>query len=216
MIRNGAFRSLKMGIQVFRSDGLLATLRRGVYAIGWYRCMLIYGGAREQWPFQPTSLDLRFEALGESNIHEYLMMREDQTEESVRCRQQRGDRCLMVRSEKRLIGMCWLSIGSVWVDYLHCEVKLAPGVGFFSDSYVLPEFRGQRVSESLAPKSFDWFEMQGCDRVIGMIWTANAVSLYRAKRQGYNGIGLISRWKFGPWARFVLNLDEDFEGVAQI
>ena len=216
MTRNGVFRSLKMGIQVLRTDGLVATLRRGIHATGWYRCMLIYGGARDQWPFQPTSLDLTFEALEGSNIHEYLLMREDQTEEGVRFRQERGDQCLMVRCENRLIGMCWLSIGSVWVDYLQCEVTLAPGIGFFSDSYVLPEFRGHRVSESLAPKSFDWFETQGCDRVIGMIWTENAVSLYRARRQGYNGIGLISRWKFGPWVRFVLSLDEAFEGVAQV
>jgi ribosomal protein S18 acetylase RimI-like enzyme len=110
------------------------------------------------------------------------------TAESVRSAHARGDFCVGALDGGRLVAYVWLSYtsaphtGGVWVGY-------AAAGRYSYKSFVLPEYRGRRIVQSLYVAADELRLRRGRNYVVYMVDTDNVASQAAARRSGSRLVG---------------------------
>ena len=61
-------------------------------------------------------------------------------------RLERGGCCFVMRHDGRIIHTCWIVKGTELIEYLGCEVRIGPDLGYEYEAFTVPEFRGRGVA----------------------------------------------------------------------
>jgi GNAT superfamily N-acetyltransferase len=195
-------------MEVLRAEGLAGFAIRLLQWSGIYRRLILAAGPHVVRTGSPR-IASECEQLDPSEVDEYLAIRPDQDRASTEGRLASGDLCFVARHEGRIVGATWAALGSVWIDYLGCEIRIAADAAYNYDTYVDPEYRGLRVADALAKFRGEFLRRSGRERAVGFFWPENRVANQRRERRGINLVGELIRYRIGPWRRYVLRLEAD-------
>lgn len=193
--------------EILHQEGLRGLGSHGIQALGIYRHVLVQGGPFTTPPDR-SDLALSCERLEITDLDEYLELRPDQDRAEITARFESGILCFGARHQGRLIASLWCAIDRMVVDYLDCEILLAPDTAYPHDAYVLPEFRGHRVTGHLGGFRREALRQMGRVRGLALIWSVNRTAIRRGLLRGNRWVGRLLRYQIGPVRYFVLEESE--------
>ena len=133
--------------------------------------------------------DLELRELSVDELFAYPDLAEIQLSENfLRAAASRGDRMFAALKNERIVGYTVRAIGGgphidgIWV-------VTPPDIAYAFKSFVVPDFRGRRISPSLILLSDDAMRDAGCNSRIGFVAVSNLASLRVGKRVGSRVVG---------------------------
>ncbi len=109
---------------------------------------------------------------------------------------------------------CWIATKQPRIEYLACEVQLAPNVCFAYDAYTKPAFRGRGIAGARARQMEPCLMKAGYRRVLSAIGAENHRSIYFNTAAGHEVVGMIGYYQFGPWRRYFCNVSAGRESTT--
>ena len=110
-------------------------------------------------------------------------------------RLKKGDSCILAQSNGRIIGYVW-----IMYDYLDISkfnfISLSKNRASTYNSFVLKEFRGKKVRNSMDEYIFDIFRKTGKRFIVCVIDKDNISSAKTRQRAGYKKIGFVNQFRF--------------------
>jgi ribosomal protein S18 acetylase RimI-like enzyme len=74
------------------------------------------------------------------------------TLERVRARLEKGDLCVMLKKEGRIVGFTWADFDGI--DDVACDYKLNPCEAYLYDAVIAPEYRGRGLAAYMRAESY--------------------------------------------------------------
>jgi GNAT superfamily N-acetyltransferase len=100
----------------------------------------------------------------------------------IRPRLERGDVVILAFAGAPLVGFTWIAFADVFESALGVTVRVPPRHFYVYDSYVQPEWRGQRLQAALAHAAYDLAQTRGCQHSLAYISVLNWQSLRLTQR----------------------------------
>jgi hypothetical protein len=209
--------ALERGGDVLRREGLRSLWFKILGATVYRRLLLVERPLCEPVAEVRAGVPVEVSVLDRSEIAEYRAFRPDTEEAEVRSRLDGGQRCFVARHAGQIVSARWAAVDRVWIDYLSCELPLAPDEGYPYDLFTAPGFRGQAVSPATSTRMLRDFQRAGYRRMLGTVLPGNAASLRASAKTGYRPCGRIGYVGIGPWRwRFRMDTGQaDRAPVAQ-
>jgi GNAT superfamily N-acetyltransferase len=207
----------KRSLEVLRNEGVRSlcfrVLGETVYRRAWVWERVLNGAA----PEKTCRLAVETRLLASSELDEYdefCAERESLDSGSapglseIRRRLNAGQLCFIARCQGRIVSSAWMALGRAWIDYLACEVLLAPDDAYLYESYTLPDYRGRGVPTERSRQEVEYLRRKGCRRMIAVISPENRAAVRHAERAGWKPLGVMGCVKLGPWRRLSCRLKE--------
>jgi hypothetical protein len=194
-----AWLPIARGWDVLRREGLSSFWVKLLAATVFRQLILVERPLDEPVPEVKAAADVEVAILDASEIAEYRRFRPDTPEAEIRARLDAGQRCFAARHAGRIVSARWAAVDRVWIDYLSCELALAPGEGYPYDLYTAPEFRGHAFSPATSAAMLRHFQGAGFRRMVGTVLPGNEASFRASAKTGYRPCGRIGCVGMGPW-----------------
>jgi GNAT superfamily N-acetyltransferase len=163
------------------------------------RLILVERPLCEPVPDVKAAVAVEVSVLAHSEIAEYRRFRPDTAETEIQSRLDVGQRCFVARHAGQIVSARWAAVTRVWIDYLSCELALAPDEGYPYDLFTAPEFRGYAVSPVTSAAMLRHFQRAGYRRMVGTVLPGNEASFRASAKTGYRPCGRIGYVGIGPW-----------------
>jgi len=206
--------SLRRILQVAREQGPGDVVRLGLYHLGIHRRVSVspfgrFAGLPPR-PERAPRLPVVPAQLGPAQIDEYLAFRPDQSRAEVEHRFALGHRCWVVRLGGRIVGGAWQGWNLVPLEYLECDLHLAPDTVYHYDDFVRPEYRRQRVLGGLRHASAPTREeMPAPPRAVSIVLPENMPAFQRFGRWRSAFAAEIHQLRLGPLRWLFVLLDRE-------
>lgn len=109
--------------------------------------------------------------------------------EEVEARLKIGHLLFMATRGDAIIGFSWIATNVIEVPYFHATIHLNQDEAITYNVYVVEEYRGRRVNESLQGYAFHYLKNRGYRRVLCYIHSDNKSSARSFSRLGFKTIG---------------------------
>ncbi len=158
--------------EVLRSEGLRSLWFKILGETIYRRLLLMEKGIRSPALDQNnTSQDCRLLTAGD--VDEYVDFRKDADRDTILNRLEAGDRCFLVRGSGALIHCCWTTTGRTSIDYLECNIQLAPDAVYVYEVFTSPRFRGRALSSVRSFQMERYFLERDLRRLVAAIGPEN-------------------------------------------
>ncbi len=141
------------------------------------------------------------EILAEGQADDYVVFRPEAARARVLARLRGGHRCYVARHADLVVSTSWLATRSASSEYLQCAIDLAAGDAYLFDAFTLPEYRGQGIAHALCMQQLRDLQQAGYRRAIRATVPENVVALRAHTQMGFHPVGMIGRFKIGPWQK---------------
>jgi hypothetical protein len=169
-----------------------------------YRRMILFERQLEE----PSMADVRCQIplvisqLGKDEVDEYSAFRTGTDANEVRSRLEQGHLCWLARSEGTMVHTIWAAIGSAWIRYLECEIRLAADEAYIYESYTAPPFRRLNINAARAGVMVRYFRDRSFVRLLALVMPENPAGIRATVSAGYRAAGVIRRVNVGSWQRY--------------
>lgn len=186
-------------LKILRSEGFVSlyfrVLARTVYRRAIFLELLLNG--REVAP--STDLPVTVEELPADRIHEYLVFHPETTPAEAHARLAEGQKCFVVRLERKIIHSGWAAVGSVWIRHIAQRITLAPDEVYTYESYTAPAYRGLNLAGAKIVHIARLFHAAGYRRLKCIVVPENTSGLQPVLKMGYRPLAIIGQIQIGPW-----------------
>ena len=186
---------------VLREEGIKSLWFKILGETVYRRVILAQRLLSEPIPKCTARLPIAVGLLKEVEIDEYLHLRPDTDRRTVQQRLATGHLCFVVRHQNRLVSAAWVAIQRVWIDYLACEIELAPDEVYPYESFTAADIRGQDIALARSAHMLQHLASAGYRRVVVTIMPENTPSLRQAEKAGCHLFGTMGYVKLGGWRR---------------
>jgi hypothetical protein len=139
---------------------------------------------------------LELEAL--EDLGEYAAFRPDDASAAAE-RARRGERCLVIRREGRIVSARWLATGTARIDVLGRDLGLAEDEVFVHAAYTSPAVRGLGLTTAAIGAYRRLLAAEGYRRVLAAVGPENRAALRSQRRAGYRRCGVVGYVRVGTW-----------------
>jgi len=192
-------RILQRATEVLRGEGFRSLWFKILGETVYRRMVLMERLLNEPIPEVTVRLPVVISLLREIELDEYLSLRPGPDPSDIRRRLAAGQWCFVARHEGRIIHARWATTRRAWIDYLACEIRLAPDEVYTYESFTAPSFRGQNVAPVQAMESLHCFRDAGYRRSLAAIMPENKPAFRPLEKLGYRPLGVMGYLKVGPW-----------------
>jgi SAM-dependent methyltransferase/GNAT superfamily N-acetyltransferase len=192
-------RALERAAEVLREEGFRNLWFRILGETVYRRMVLVERLLNEPIPEVTVRLPVVISLLRETELDEYLSLRPGADPSDIRRRLAAGQLCFVARHEGRIIHARWATTRRAWIDYLACEIRLAPDEVYTFESFTDPSFRGQNVAPAQGMESLRYFRDAGYRRLLAAVVPENKPAFHPLEKLGYRRLGVIGYLKVGPW-----------------
>jgi GNAT superfamily N-acetyltransferase len=198
---------LRRAAEVLRSEGVRSLWFRILGETVYRRMILIerplHQPGTEVQPVIAVSVSL----LHPNDLDEYFAHCPHADAAGIRTRLKRGYKCFVARHQQSIASTCWAAIGSARIDYLDCEIQLAPDEAYTYDSYTAPRFRNLNIAAARGNEMVLHFRHLGYSRFIAAVMPENKAAFRPAEKVGYRRFGTAGYVRLGLWRRLFCRVD---------
>ena len=173
-----------------------------------YRRLAVYAfpidGSLPKTHGVPAELGL----LAPEDVDAYLDLRPQADAAEIQARLRDGQRCLVARSEGRIVHVRWSSTQSVWVDVLGCTFRLAPGYELGHGTFTHPDFRRYGLAGAVRAEMIRRLREEGITCSLAIVEPENIPSVRFNEKFGFRRIGVIGRLGAGRARYCFCRMDE--------
>jgi GNAT superfamily N-acetyltransferase len=191
--------SVRRAWQGLREEGLRAFWFKLLGKLGYRRMYLLERALAEPPAVAPLPPGVTLAWLRRDQVDEYVGLRSLFTAEAIGARFDNGDVCLSARVDGRLVGAMWACVNRPYLQFLECDVPLAPGEVYLFDAYVIPAVRGRSIAPLLSSELVRHFQQGGYRRAIRATLPDNAPALRAHAKAGFHPYALFGYVKLGRW-----------------
>ena len=152
-------------------------------------------------PEVTARVPLRMTLLAPDDLSHFAAFRPDLDPEVIRRRLAEGHRCFAAWHEDRIVHAGWATTGRAWVEFLDCELPLAPGDVYQFDSYTLEDYRGSGVAGARVAWMARYFREARARRLLAAVWPGNKAAFRPLEKAGYRACGSLRVVRLGRWRR---------------
>jgi hypothetical protein len=185
--------------QVLRREGVRGLWFKVLGATVYRRLLLVERPLADPVPEVRATVPVEVSILDGSEVAEYRAFRPDTEASEIGSRLDAGQRCFVARHAGRIVSARWAAVDRVWVEYLSCELVLAPDEAYPYDLFTAPEFRGHAVSPVTSAEMLRHFQRAGYRRMVGTVLPGNEASLRASAKTGYRRCGRMGYVRIGSW-----------------
>ena len=80
---------------------------------------------------------------------------------------------------------------------------MAPGDAYLFDAFTLPAYRGRGIALTLCTRQLHYLAQAGYRRAIRATLPENRAAVAMHTRAGFRPIGMVVRFRIGPWQKIV-------------
>jgi ribosomal protein S18 acetylase RimI-like enzyme len=139
--------------------------------------------------------------LKATEIDEYVSFRLGADPLEVRHRLAVGQRAFVARHEGRIVHAGWTTTKRARIDFLACEIALAPDEVYQYESFTAPGFRGQNLAAVRITEMMHYFRKAGYRRMVAVVVPENTPAFRPLEKAGYRPFGLVGYVQIGRWRR---------------
>jgi len=168
-----------------------------------YRRMILFERRLEEPPMAAVRCEVPV-AISQLQMHEvseYVAFRANVDPAEIRSRLEQGHQCWVARRQGTMVHAIWAAIGSAWVRYLECEIRLAADEAYIYESYTAPAFRRLNINAARAGVMARYFSDRSFVRLLALVMPENPAGIQATVSAGYRAAGVIGRVSLGPWHR---------------
>ena len=196
------FRStLERASEILREEGVRSLWFKILGETVYRRLLLLERPLQDPIPEATARVPIVMSLLQKTEMDEYLEFRAEMDVSEVQSQLDAGHWCFVARSQGRMVATSWAATNRAWLDYLSCELRLAPDEIYAYDSFTEPASRGQNLGPALTAEKLRYFQAAGYRRLVCTISPENRASLRADAKTGYRPYGTIGYVKIGPWRR---------------
>jgi hypothetical protein len=209
--------TLRRAIEVLRNEGFTSFWFKLIGELGYRRMLVVEYRLDDPIPEFTPRLPVRNDLLKESDIDAYLAFRPESERLEIMNRLISGQLCFVAWDAARIVSACWTAVRPIRIEYLDCETELGDGDAYLYDKFTCPTFRGHRIANAVRVYQLRYLREAGYRRAIGALVPENKTSMRENARGGFRPVGVIGRFKIGPWQRnFRRRLETERIGVTSI
>jgi GNAT superfamily N-acetyltransferase len=187
-------------IEIARQDGLKVLWFQALGETVYRRLAIYQRRLDETLEIRRAKIPLRVGRLTESDLVEYERLRPDVGGAEALTRLRGGQICWVAWIGEQIVGEIWANPGSGWIEYLECELPLAPGQVYVHQNFTSKDFRHQGISGVLLTTARRDLRENGYRETIGVIRPDKAKEQMPATHE----TGRIGYWRIGRWRRYFL------------
>jgi RimJ/RimL family protein N-acetyltransferase len=117
----------------------------------------------------------------------------------VRHRLAAGQWAFVVRHEGRIVHAGWTTTKRARIDFLACEITLAPDEVYQYESFTTPGFRGQNLAAVRITEMMHYFRKAGYRRMVAVVVPENTPAFRPLEKAGYPAFGSMGYVQIGRW-----------------
>ena len=185
--------------ETVRREGLRSFWFKLVDVLGYRRLFLLCRPLTEPLSRVDCQLPIRLEWLRAESFDDYRNLRSAPDAKELARRLETHQRCLVARSNERLVGAVWVVGRSARIGYLECELPLPSATVYLCEAYTDPQFRGRGVAPALSNELLRRCREEGCQLAIQAALPENRAALRAHAKNGFEVYAVMRRLKFGPW-----------------
>lgn len=201
-------------VEVVRREGIRSLWFRILGETVYRRLLLMQLPLDEPLPSLSARLPVVVERLEESQIDEFLRFRPDADPSEVRRRVEAGHWCFVVRLDGRIVHGCWIGRGRAWIDYLGCDIELAPDEAYSYESFTAPDFRGWNFAPTRVMGTARFLREAGYRRLLAVMLPENAPAVRLLAKTGYRAFGVVGYVGIGRGRRHFRRVWQRAPGVS--
>ena len=186
---------------VLRDEGPRSFWFKLASELGYRRLLVLERPLTQPIPEVAPRIAVRLEVLAEAQADDYIAFRPQAARARVLARLHGGHRCYVARHADLVVSSCWSATGNASSEYLQCAIDLTVGDAYLFDAFTLPAYRGQRIGLALCMRQLRDLQQAGYRRAIRATVPENVVALRAHARGGFRPVGMIRRFKIGPWQK---------------
>jgi GNAT superfamily N-acetyltransferase len=119
------------------------------------------------------------------DIDKFKNMFDDKKCNLLRQRFTRGEICFVAVVGEKVIAQQWVSYSDEYDPDNRLTVKVNSNEGYFFDTYVLPEYRNNRLHSALVASGLKYIYDRGLKKAIGIVVKNNTYSIKATLSQGF-------------------------------
>jgi GNAT superfamily N-acetyltransferase len=159
-----------------------------------YRRLLLYEFRLDRpLPEEDGEIPADLALLGPEDVDAYLELQPHFAADDVHARLRAGHRCLVARSEGRIVHVRWSSTESVRVDVLGCTFRLEPGNELGYGTFTHPDFRRHGFAQAVRLEMMRRLRDEGLVRTLAIVEPENISAVRLNEKFGFRPIGIIGR-----------------------
>ena len=187
--------------EVLRSEGLRSLWFKILGETTYRRLLLMEKGigSHAGSVHEEATLDCRL--LTAKDVDEYAEFRTDANRDTILNRLKDGDFCFLVRDSGTIIHCCWTATGQARIDYLECNIQLAPDAVYVYEVFTSPQYRGRSISSARSLQMERYFLERDFRRLLAAVGPENRPSLRTSEKANFAVVGKIGYLGAGGWKR---------------
>jgi hypothetical protein len=193
--------ALRRAITVLRDEGFASFWFKLIGELGYRRMLVVEYRLDDPIPEFTARLAVRNDLLKERDVDAYLAFRPESDRLEIMNRLRSRQLCFVAWDAGRIVSACWTAVRPIRIEYLGCETELADGDAYLYDKFTCPAFRGHRIANAVRVYQLRYLREAGYRRAIGALVPENKTSMRENARGGFRPVGVIGRFKIGPWQR---------------
>jgi GNAT superfamily N-acetyltransferase len=154
-----------------------------------YRRLAVYAFPIDKSLPEPGDVQAELGLL--DDVAEYLELLPQADAAEIHARLRDGHRCLVARSDGRIVHVRWSSTESVWVDVLGCMFHLAPGHELGYGTFTHPDFRRYGLAGAVRAEMIRRLRNEGITCSLAIVEPENMPSVRFNAKFGSRRIGVI-------------------------
>lgn len=117
-------------------------------------------------PPQHAGTSLEFGDLSEPELDQYVAFRPEANPDEMRSRFVRGERCVVMRHDGRIVSCLWVATRGTYDSQHACWIRLARGEAYVYDGFTTPEYPRASVGSDLVSRVQYELSKAGAERVV--------------------------------------------------
>ncbi len=190
-------------LTVLRTEGLKVFWLKLLSGLGVYRRLFLLERSLgdpidESGPTVPLDIG----TMTTAEVAEYAALRPETARATIGGLVDAGCLCFMARHDGRAVGCCWLTIDHPYSAFLDWQLPLSAGDAYLFDAYTLPTYRGRGVAPAICAQQLRYCQDAGLRRAVRATSPENVAALRAHVKSGFRPVGVVGRFKIGPWRRY--------------
>ena len=196
----------KHGILKFSWLGFQYILRKTI-RLHWENTIMFERSLEEPIQEIVPRVRIRVAQATEDDLDKFKGIVDEDKRSRFKQRFEEGRICFVALDGKKVVAFTWLSLENEYEPDLQIEIKLNDEEAYFFDTYVLPEYRHNRLQSTMMAAKLMYLHHQACKRVISLVWDKNTYSIKALVSAGFRPKKAVTNFtilglKFHRWQKY--------------
>jgi hypothetical protein len=192
--------------EIVRNEGLKSLWFKVLGEICYRRLVLLEYDLSPQVHKVHLDSPVEIALLSMDEVDEYFAGRPQADPADIRRRFAHGEHCFVARFKGEMVGACWAATGRAFIEYLDCEISLAPDQVYVYNAFTVAQFRGRRIAPQRGLYLAQYMEKAGYRRLVGAVMPENKAAFRAPTKVGARHVGWLRRWQLGSWRHYSLKV----------